>query len=98
MLQCDSGCKMVLRHKECTIPNGESKHVIHYVCDKARKTGRPMVTDRPGFLRRYKTILEQLNAGEISRRGAARELDIGYATLKRLLDGSGAYHGLWQRD
>jgi Trp operon repressor len=51
-----------------------------------------MVTDRPGFPERYKTILEQLNAGEISRRKAARELDIGYATLKRMLDGKGAYH------
>lgn len=94
MLQRDSGCTIGLKHKECTIPNGESKHVIHYVCDKARKTGRPMVTDRPGFLRRYKTILEQLNAGAISRRGAARELDIGYATLKRMLEKKGAYHEL----
>jgi hypothetical protein len=30
--------------------------------------------------------LEGLNAGEISRRRAAKELNIGYATLKRLLE------------
>jgi hypothetical protein len=30
--------------------------------------------------------LEGLNAGDISRSQAARELNIGYATLKRLLD------------
>jgi len=30
--------------------------------------------------------LEHLSAGEISRRRAAKELGIGYATLKRLLD------------
>jgi DNA invertase Pin-like site-specific DNA recombinase len=93
MLQCDSGCTIGLKHKECTIPLGESKHIT-YACYKGRKTGRPRVTDRPGFLRRYKTILEQLNAGEISRRGAARELDIGYATFKRMLDKKGAYHEL----
>jgi hypothetical protein len=30
--------------------------------------------------------LERLHNGSISRRQAARELNIGYATLKRLLD------------
>jgi Trp operon repressor len=30
--------------------------------------------------------LERLIRGEISRRQAAKELNIGYATLKRLLD------------
>ena len=30
--------------------------------------------------------MERLNGGDISRRQAARELKIGYATLKRLLD------------
>lgn len=94
MLHYDSGCTIGLKHKECTIPLGGSEHVMPYVCYRGRKTGRPRVTDRPGFLRRYKTVLEQLNAGEISRRGAARELDIGYATLKRMLDKKGAYHEL----
>jgi putative DNA-invertase from lambdoid prophage Rac len=30
--------------------------------------------------------LERLSQGDISRRQAAKELGIGYATLKRLLD------------
>ena len=51
------------------------------------KIGRPRVTDRRGFHARYKAILERLAEGDISRRRAARELGIGYATLKRLLDG-----------
>jgi DNA invertase Pin-like site-specific DNA recombinase len=53
---------------------------------QGKKIGRPRVTDRRGFQDRYKTILERLRAGDISRRRAAKELGIGYATLKRLLD------------
>ena len=53
---------------------------------KVIKIGRPRVTDRDGFDRSFGAILERLNAGDISRRKAAKELDIGYATLKRLLD------------
>jgi DNA invertase Pin-like site-specific DNA recombinase len=53
---------------------------------QGKKIGRPRVTDRRGFNTRYKTILERLRAGEISRRRAAKELGIGYATLKGLLD------------
>ena len=50
------------------------------------KIGRPRVTDRKGFKRRFGDILERLNDEKISRRQAAIELGIGYATLKRLLD------------
>jgi len=53
---------------------------------QGKKIGRPRVTDRRGFQDRYKTILERLRAGDISRRRAAKELGIGYATLKRLID------------
>jgi len=53
---------------------------------QGKKIGRPKVTDRRGFKSRYKTVLERLSAGDISRRRAASELGIGYATLKRLLD------------
>lgn len=53
---------------------------------QGKRIGRPRVTDRRGFLTRYKRILERLSAGDISRRQAAKELNIGYATLKRLLD------------
>ena len=58
--------------------------------DRARRQGkhigRPKVTARRGFQGQYKAIVDRINAGEISRRKAANELDIGYATLKRLLD------------
>jgi len=64
--------------------------------DRARRQGhrigRPKVTDRKGFSRRFGDILERLQKGEISRRGAAKELGIGYATLKRLLDHAGDLH------
>jgi DNA invertase Pin-like site-specific DNA recombinase len=50
--------------------------------------GRPKVTDRHGFLQRFGAVLERLNSGELSRRKAALELGIGYATLKRLLEKS----------
>ena len=53
---------------------------------QGRQIGRPRVTDRRGFKKRFGDILERLNGGEISRRQAAIELGIGYATLKRLLD------------
>jgi hypothetical protein len=53
---------------------------------KSRKVGRPRVTERPGFDMRYTAILERLGADNLSRRQAARELNIGYATLKRFLD------------
>ena len=58
--------------------------------DRARRQGkqigRPKVTDRRGFPRRFEEILHRLSAGDISRRRAAKELGIGYATQKRLLD------------
>jgi putative DNA-invertase from lambdoid prophage Rac len=58
--------------------------------EKARaqghRIGRPRVTDRKGFNSRYGAILERLSQGLVSRRKAAQELNIGYATLKRLLD------------
>ena len=53
---------------------------------EGKKIGRPRVTTGWGFDSRYKTVLERLEAGDISRRRAARELGIGYATMKRLLD------------
>jgi putative DNA-invertase from lambdoid prophage Rac len=53
---------------------------------QGRKIGRPKVTDRKGFSARFGAILERLLKGDISRRQAAKELGIGYATLKRLLD------------
>jgi DNA invertase Pin-like site-specific DNA recombinase len=53
---------------------------------QGKKIGRPRVIDRRGFSQRFGDILERLIRGDISRRQAAKELKIGYATLKRLLD------------
>ena len=50
------------------------------------KGGRPRVMHRPGFETHYREVLELLQAHDISRREAARRLEVGYATLKRLLD------------
>jgi hypothetical protein len=51
-----------------------------------KRIGRPRVIERPDFNQRFWLMREPLDRGEISRRRAAKELDIGYATLKRLLD------------
>lgn len=53
---------------------------------QGKKIGRPKVTDRKGFNNRFGAVLERLRTGHVSRRKAAKELGIGYATLKRLLD------------
>ena len=53
---------------------------------RARERAVPVLCRR-GFKKRFGAILERLSAEEISRRQAAKELGIGYATLKRLLDG-----------
>ena len=58
--------------------------------ERARKQGvrigRPRVTDRRGFKGRFGKVLERIRAGNLSRRDAASELGIGYATLVRLID------------
>lgn len=51
-----------------------------------RRIGRPKVTERRGFMARYQDALQRMHSGSLSRRRAAVELGIGYATLKRLLD------------
>ena len=51
-----------------------------------KRIGRPKVTQRPEFQERYEAVLARMGPGGLSRRQAARQLDIGYATLKRLLD------------
>jgi hypothetical protein len=50
-----------------------------------KRTGRPRVSDREGFQERFTSVLERLKRGELSHRGAARELSIAHATLLRLL-------------
>jgi len=54
--------------------------------EQGKRIGRPSVTERDGFSQRFEAVVERLEQGGISRRHAARELAIGYATLKRLLD------------
>ena len=53
---------------------------------QGKRIGRPRVTERPEFIQRLSAIRERLSLGQLSRRQAAKELTIGYATLKRLLD------------
>ncbi|MFC2001044.1 recombinase family protein [Chloroflexota bacterium] len=53
---------------------------------QGHKIGRPRVMDRRGFKSRFGVVLARLQQGKVSRCQAARELNIGYATLKRLID------------
>ena len=53
---------------------------------QGKRIGRPKITEKRGFKTHFKLMLQRLSTGAISRRQAARELGIGYATLKRLLD------------
>jgi len=53
---------------------------------QGHKIGRPRVMDRRGFKRSFGAVLERLQHGQVSRCQAAKELGIGYATLKRLID------------
>jgi hypothetical protein len=55
---------------------------------QGKPIGRPKVTARQGFADTFAVVLEHLDRGVISRRKAAKELNIGYATLKRLLEAS----------
>jgi DNA invertase Pin-like site-specific DNA recombinase len=53
---------------------------------QGHQIGRPRVMDRKGFKSRFGVVLERLTHGQVSRCQAAKELGIGYATLKRLID------------
>ena len=48
--------------------------------------GRPRVSDEPWFEENFNRVVERIESGELSRRKAALELEIGYATFKRMLD------------
>lgn len=50
-----------------------------------KRIGRPPVTSRVRFARRWPAVRAELEAGRCSRRQAARRLGIGTATLGRLL-------------
>ncbi len=53
---------------------------------QGKRIGRPRVSERPEFEREFAQVVERIGPGGLSRRQAAKELNIGYATLKRLLD------------
>ncbi len=58
--------------------------------ERARQEGkrisRPRVGERPEFGREFAQVVERIGPGGLSRRQAAKEQNMGYATLKRLLD------------
>ena len=53
---------------------------------EGKRIGRPKVVEREGFWQRFQEVVSRIGEGGISRLQAARELNIGYATLKRLID------------
>jgi transposase len=53
---------------------------------QGKRIGRPKVTERPEFAQHFESAAARLAIGALSRRRAAKELSIGYATLKRILD------------
>ncbi len=56
---------------------------------QGKRIGRPRVSERPEFEAQFTAVVERIGLGSLSRRQAARELGIGFATLKRLLDSQG---------
>jgi DNA invertase Pin-like site-specific DNA recombinase len=63
------------------------KEGMRHAARQGKRIGRPPVTDRPAFVRRWPAVRDELAAGKLSRRQAARRLGIGTATLARLLVG-----------
>jgi transposase len=53
---------------------------------EGKRIGRPKVTERPEFAQQFAATVERIGPGYLSRRQAAKNLGIGYATLKRLID------------
>ena len=47
------------------------------------------MNERPEFEQQFAALVQRIGPGGLSRRQAARQLGIGYATLKRLLDSQG---------
>jgi len=78
--------KVAVSKDGATVRTGSTGTGANSTTEQFRRVGRPRVTERPGFQARYTAVLQRLLVGAISRRQAARELGIGYATLKKLLD------------
>ena len=60
---------------------------------QGKRIGRPRVSERPEFSERFAAVTGRIGQGGLSRRQAAKELAIGYATLKRLLDTQSQWPG-----
>jgi DNA invertase Pin-like site-specific DNA recombinase len=58
---------------------------MRHAARQGKHIGRPPVTARPAFARRWPAVRAEVAAGHLSRRQAARRLGIGTATLARLL-------------
>ena len=52
---------------------------------EGRHVGRPRVTDRARVMREWPRVRARIEAGELSRAEAARELGVGKSTVGRLL-------------
>src|SRR5690349_2903380 len=72
------------------VRKGNHRALVRAGMERARQEGkhigRPTVVERAGFAAQFAAVVERLGEGTLSRRKAATELDIGYATLKRLMD------------
>ena len=68
------------RHRELVMVGMERARQL------GKRIGRPPVTERDGFPQRFAAVVERIGSGGLSLRRAAKELEIGFATLKRLLD------------
>ena len=62
---------------------------MRHAARQGKRLGRPPVTSRPAFVRRWPKVRAELAAGRLSQRQAARRLGIGTATLTRLLSADG---------
>jgi hypothetical protein len=75
---------------EDPVRKGRHSQLVRAGMERARewgkRIGRPKVSEREGFNQRFAEVMAQMRTGRLSRRQAAKELAIGYATLKRLLD------------
>jgi putative DNA-invertase from lambdoid prophage Rac len=76
-------------HLESYLLRERIKAGIKRAREAGQKIGRPKVTDRPDFNQEFRGIAERIRQGHISQFQAANELNIGYTTLKRLLNNSG---------
>ena len=70
------------RHRELVMVGMERARQL------GKRNGRPPVTERDRFPQRFAAVVGRIGPGGLSLRQAAKELEIGFATLKRLLDSS----------